>query len=219
MKYVSIDIETTGLDVDNNQILEFGAILEDTENILEYNEIPKFSCIIERKNISGQVIALDINQRIISILSNYWKSKGEKREILKETYNVIKEDELVSKFLNWLAPHFATKENSCSELELYSYDFVLNIAGKNYASFDGRFLEKVQGWKQLVKFRHRMIDPSIYYVDWSKDECLPNLDECLKRAGIEKVVTHTAVEDAWDVIQVLRKKYNNQIEKGGQMLG
>lgn len=59
----------------------------------------------------------------------------------------------------------------------------------------------------MIKYRHRIIDPSILYVDWSKDESLPSLDECLKRAGIEKSVTHTAVEDAWDVIQVLRKKY------------
>ena len=34
MRYISIDLETTGLDSENNQIIEFGAVLEDTNNIL-----------------------------------------------------------------------------------------------------------------------------------------------------------------------------------------
>ena len=207
MKYVSIDLETSGLDPEKNQILEFGAILEDIDKCLGYYKIPKFSCIIEHKEIVGQPIALNMNARIINILSNLWMAKGEKRDAIRKKFNIIKEDELVSNFINWLAPYFATKENSCEDLQLYSYDFVLNIAGKNYASFDGKFLEKVSGWKDLIKYRHRIIDPSILYIDWNKDENLPSLNECLKRAGIEKSVTHTAVEDAWDVIQVLRKKY------------
>jgi DNA polymerase III epsilon subunit-like protein len=207
MKYVSIDLETSGLDPEKNQILEFGAILEDTDKCLGFDEIPKFSCIIERKEIMGQPIALNMNTRIINILSNLWMAKGEKRDAIRKKFNIIKEDELVSNFINWLAPYFATKENSCEDLQLYSYDFVLNIAGKNYASFDGRFLEKVPGWKEMVKCSHKIIDPATLYVDWNKDERLPSLDDCLKRAGIEKSVTHTAVEDAWDVIQVLRKKY------------
>lgn len=206
-RYISIDLETSGLDPEKNQILEFGAILEDTENQLNFEEIPKFSCIIERKEIAGQPIALNMNARIINILSSLWMTKKEERDAIRKEFNIIKEDELVSNFLNWLAPYFATKENSCEDLQLYSYNFVLNIAGKNYASFDGKFLEKVPGWKELVKYRHRIIDPSILYVDWGKDESLPSLDECLKRAEIKKTVTHTAIEDAWDVIQVLRKKY------------
>jgi hypothetical protein len=148
-----------------------------------------------------------MNVRIIEILSQYWMAKGEKRELIKKEFNIIKEEELASNFFNWLAPYFSTKENSCKELELYNYDFVINIAGKNYASFDGKFLEKVSGWKDLIKYRHRIIDPSILYIDWNKDENLPSLNECLKRAEIKKTVMHTALEDAWDVIQVLRKKY------------
>jgi len=207
MRYVSIDLETSGLDPEKNQILEFGAILEDTDKCLGFDEIPKFSCIIEHKEIVGQPIALNMNVRIINILSSLWMAKKEDRAAIRKKFNIIGKDELVSNFLNWLAPYFATKENSCEDLQLYSYDFVLNIAGKNYASFDGRFLEKIPVWKEMVKYSHKIIDPATLYVDWNKDENLPSLDECLKRAGIEKTVTHTAVEDAWDVIQVLRKKY------------
>lgn len=207
MLYVSLDLETTGLDPEKCQILEFGAILEDTENLLSYDEIPKFNCIIEQKEIYGEPIALNMNERIIEILSNYCKSKGEKKEILKETYNIIREYELARKFLDWLAPYYSTDKNSNTELGLYSYDFTINVAGKNFVSFDEKFLGKILGWKEFVKIRRRVIDPATLYMDWTKDYCLPSLDECLQRAGIEKGVTHKAVEDAWDVIQVLRKKY------------
>jgi DNA polymerase III epsilon subunit-like protein len=208
MKYVSLDLETSGLDPEKNQILEFGAILEDTENQLNFEEIPKFSCIIEQKEICGQPIALDMNERIIKILSMYWREKDVvEKAAIKKRFNIIEQRELTHNFLDWLAPYFATEENSNKELEIYSYDFSINVAGKNYASFDGKFLEKISGWKELVKIERRIIDPSVLYMDWTKDLHLPSLDECLKRAGIEKTVTHTAVEDAWDVIQVLRKKY------------
>jgi hypothetical protein len=44
-------------------------------------------------------------------------------------------------------------------------------------------------------------------VDWVNDTSLPNLDTCKFRADIQGVVTHNALEDAWDVIEVLRKFY------------
>ena len=42
MKYVSIDIETTGINKDFCDIIEFGAIIEDTENQKSYDQSPKF---------------------------------------------------------------------------------------------------------------------------------------------------------------------------------
>ena len=37
MRYVSIDIETTGLDRQNDQVLEVGAVIEDTDKQLDFN--------------------------------------------------------------------------------------------------------------------------------------------------------------------------------------
>ena len=42
MKYISIDIETTGLDPENCQILSIGAVIEDTLNQLPFEELPTF---------------------------------------------------------------------------------------------------------------------------------------------------------------------------------
>jgi hypothetical protein len=39
------------------------------------------------------------------------------------------------------------------------------------------------------------------------DDVVPSLDSCKKRASIEGEVTHNALEDAWDVVKLLRTKY------------
>jgi hypothetical protein len=40
----------------------------------------------------------------------------------------------------------------------------------------------------------------------NNDDTLPSLDVCKKRANIDGNVSHNALLDAWDVIQVLRNK-------------
>ena len=67
------------------------------------------------------------------------------------------------------------------------------------------FLKKAFGKK--LQFSQRVLDPAILYMNLLKDKEVPNLKECLKRAGIEKEVAHDALEDALDVIRLLRKKY------------
>ena len=43
MRIVSIDTETTGLDYDTCQILQVGAVIEDTINVRPLDELPRFS--------------------------------------------------------------------------------------------------------------------------------------------------------------------------------
>jgi hypothetical protein len=63
-------------------------------------------------------------------------------------------------------------------------------------------------------FKHRVRDsmqqdgllcPMV--VDWNNDDSVPNLKTCKERCDISGEVTHDALEDAWDVIQILRTKY------------
>ena len=89
------------------------------------------------------------------------------------------------------------------KIDNYKEDEKITVAGKNYSGFDKRFLEKLEGWN-TINFSHRVIDPSILYMDWDNDESLPNLDECLKRANINKTVSHNALDDAMDIVNLLR---------------
>lgn len=76
------------------------------------------------------------------------------------------------------------------------------VAGKNFASFDLRFLRRLPNWN--LKLFHRFIDPSMFYMHVG-DDVPPSTDECLKRAGIQKMVEHDALADAYDVVRLVRK--------------
>jgi hypothetical protein len=83
----------------------------------------------------------------------------------------------------------------------------INVAGKNFASFDKHFIERLPRWKQLIRIRQRIIDPAVIFTDWKNDDSLPSLNKCKERAKIQGEVTHDALEDAWDVIELLRTQY------------
>jgi hypothetical protein len=83
----------------------------------------------------------------------------------------------------------------------------INVAGKNFASFDKHFIERLPRWKQLIRIRQRIIDPAVIFTDWKNDDALPSLDKCKERAKVQREVTHDALEDAWDVIELLRTQY------------
>lgn len=84
-------------------------------------------------------------------------------------------------------------------------------AGKNFSSFDRRVLEQAGFFEELrgVTFRHRAIDPATAYFRRG-DKALPDLATCLQRAGIDKKeVAHDALEDALDVVRVVRHFFRN----------
>jgi len=200
MKYLSIDLETTGLDWENNQILEFGAVLEDSNKKLPIEELPKYHAFIKHpgNNISGNIFALNMNASIIEKLKN--------EKLYKDKYNYIEVDELADDFLAWLKIQgFEIDEKKYDNTTHYST--TITVAGKNFAGFDKNFLNNVPGFSKKIKIRSRVIDPAVLFVDWKNDDALPSLDECKQKAGIVGAVTHTAVEDAIDVIELLRKHY------------
>lgn len=194
MIIISIDLETTGIDPENNQILEFAAIIEDTEKKLGWDEIPKFQRILKSKSYTGSPFAINLNQRIFNILSESDKLSGFDQVEYDIKNNIIHIDYLPGEFLEFLRVNGVKGS--------------LNIAGKNFGTFDKLFLDKVQGWKDAININRRIIDPTVLFVDWNSDKSLPSLDECKKRAGLgNPIVSHEALSDAWDIIQILRTKY------------
>jgi hypothetical protein len=224
MKYLSIDIETTGLDRENDQILSIGAIVEDTNNLLPFDEIPKFHAAIKRENISGSMFAINLNRMLIRTIVQYQNAKNqdEKNDIVHLTGMQFVDEldvvELLYQFcyrngLVDFTPEDLAKASKVVDGVRYpmlsSNMAKANItcAGKNFGTFDKIFLERLPRWKQVFKIRQRIIDPSVLYTDWKNDESLPGLSDCKKRAGLSEVVTHNALEDSWDVIELMRKHY------------
>ena len=225
MIYLSIDLETTGLEKDRYQILSFGAILEDTEKKLPYDEIPKFHAAILHNEITGSPFAMNMNKKIIEAIVQYQtaKDQDEKNDLVQMTgMQFYHEDKVVERFFHWLCDNDMYTANPLMEdqamvmagngkmypaITSKTKPITINVAGKNFASFDKHFVDRLPRWQQLIRIRQRMIDPAVIFTDWTNDKALPALYDCKQRAKIQGEVTHDALEDAWDVIQLLRTQY------------
>ena len=225
MKYISLDIETTGLDPEFNQILSIGAVIEDTLNPIPFEDLPKFHAVIKRESVYGSIFALNLNRELIQAMKDYSEAKtDELKQEVEESFGAkfYHEDEVVEALFQFCFRNGLVESDGNTTIfkQVKIIDDIvypiltsnmpkvyLNCAGKNFAGFDKKFLEKLPRWKQVFSIRSRVLDPGILFVDWINDESVPGLDECKKRAGIDGIVTHNAVEDAMDVVMLLRKCY------------
>jgi len=208
MKYVSIDIETSGLDTENNQILSIGAVIEDTTKKLPYEDLPKFYAIVLQRRISGSPRAITMNAGIIEMMGIYLEGSKEVRDTFKGVIDFYEPDDVAKAFYKFLQPHFAEpSESEIEDIRQVKKPLLINVAGKNFGTFDNVFLKKLPWWQKLIIAKQRIMDPAMLFLDWENDEELPSLTICKGRAGIEGNVTHNALEDAMDVVEVLRKFY------------
>lgn len=177
MKYLSLDIETTGIDRSADQILQLAAVVENTEECLPLDELPSFSCYIQHDRISGSPFALSMNADILKMLAT---GKGR--------YPIVEAHRVSNAFLVFLQEHFGVEGK-------------ITAAGKNVAGFDIPFLQRAYP-TVASRFSHRSIDPGSFCLDW--EEGPENLAALKKRFGVPGGVTHDALEDARDVVAVLR---------------
>jgi oligoribonuclease (3'-5' exoribonuclease) len=187
--YVSIDIETTGLDPKTCQVLQIGAVVDDWETPVE--ELPTFNCYIEQGVIRGEPYALAMHAKIFQAMSNVT------RWVASDGVSVCSLGSVTADFSMWLFDHGI---NSSEKMV---------VAGKNFAAFDRNFLSQLMNWDWDIKMEHRFIDPGNMYYQPGIDDGLPNTEECLRRAGLPPHVSHTAVEDALDVVRLIRWKRDN----------
>lgn len=196
MKYFSIDLETTGLDWDNHQILEFGAIFEDTDNPKSYEDSEKLHVIFRHKQITGDPYALQMNNRLLRIIAGvdplpegctFWTQSNYMEDVISNFLSLS--------FAPWAKKLLGEKTN-----------FRVNVAGKNFAAFDLNFLRPhIDDSLPTGKlFNHRILDVGSMFAN-SGDVSLPNLTECLKRTGYDEPTDlHSALGDCWDVIRSVR---------------
>ena len=203
MKYVSIDIETTGLDLETCQVLSIGAVIEDTNDIKPVEELPTFHGVVLSKQLSGQPYALDMNTDLIEAMVYYQTADEDERIDLERLKGMkfYEKDRIVEAFYKFLLENGIEPDGDMVHI---------TAAGKNFATFDLKFLERLPRWKQWIRVRQRIIDPSLLYTDWKADDSLPGLGLCKLRAGLPEEVAHDAVEDARDVILLLRKEYTKE---------
>ena len=191
--YVSIDIETTGLDPETCQILEIGAVFDDWT--LSIRDLPTFHCYVVHKQIVGQPFAPALNAAILRKLANPPPNNGRHWPPTSDAYNpsdiFLRPDDVAGDMATWL---------QCLGWDMSK---AITPAGKNFASFDRQFLKRLDGLERKFRLHHRTLDPAPLY--WlPTDEKLPDSKACYERAGMNPTVAHTAVEDAISVVQLLR---------------
>lgn len=228
MKFLALDIESTGLDLDNDQILELGLIAVDTK--LPPSTWKTLHLMVNHPRISGNVYALSLHNRIFNFIKN-WKPKknsnlpvGYKEYYLPENECiVIKPEELYIYFEMFVSSNF--------DLSTKGKYYSITCAGKNAANFDIPFLKKHfnkfcgtnyselnddPNNRESVNFRKRVIDPAVLFTNFIDDDMVADLGLCKERAGLDNFVSHNALEDAWDVVFLICKhigwNLNNMID-------
>lgn len=215
MRYVSIDTETTGVDYTKNQLLSIGAVIEDTNNQVEVDQLPKLEMVVDLDHIIGHPTALSMNSQLLKIISQYKSlpaSPLEKFHYEKQIgKKIVKPHEVAPYFFYWLLkngfesnitlddlqhevqPFAALLPNYTIELTEENKELIksnikkINViaAGKNFSAFDKQFLNQLPLFNQLISIKARAIDPGTLFIDWENDEYPPGLLECKKRAGIK----------------------------------
>lgn len=191
MKYVSFDLETTGLNPSKHQILEVGAVIDDFSNPKPIASLPKFHCYLDHDHIVGDVAALAMNSGILA-------------KIAKRSSDVklFAPAQFRWEFTLFLKEHFGEQQK-------------ITFGGKNFGSFDRQFLASLVG--DPIRFGsyyigHRHVDPAMLWFTADKDAELPSLKTCCARAGIDAIITHSALDDAIKVVQVVRSYYGYSVE-------
>lgn len=219
MKYVVFHIQTGGLNPLEHSILEIGAIVEDTNNPLSLDKIPKFQALIKNDVYKGDPMAIYLNRELFKEIINHSKTSSKQ---------LLSLDVLAATMHTWLVRHVDTTiDDTNFMLDFNSlgknYDaegameyqkhktLLINVAGKNFGVFLHRFLKRIPEINDYIRFNHRFMDPAILYFDPKIDQVLPGTEECKRRAGIEAPAekNHDTIIECWDVIMMFRNKINN----------
>lgn len=212
MKYVSIDIETTGTDPDKHEIVEIAAKIDDLSNLVSPHALDSFRSIICKEQY--------VCTPYCSVLhSDLWKEIQLRMPEAKtnshyDAFNKIVADDSPAMKSSVFDAAVTTANRSVVLLRAWleakgvavkNNKVKINVAGKNYAMFDHNFLKKacLGDW---IDVRHRVIDVATHF--WrTGDERLPNTELCCQRAGIhyDAQKAHGALYDVDTVIMLVRK--------------
>ena len=196
MLVASIDIETTGLDLETCDILQFAAVLDDLSNPVPLQNLPKFEAFFTKRSYSGHPYAMSMHSEMLKKIDHAMKQNIEVCPTTGARFMPL--EDLPTAFASFLLQNGYNTEGKG---KIY-----VNVAGKNVAMFDLPWLKaKIKDWGPIY-FLNRVIDPAILYFDVQTDSKLPDMSKCLERAGLSGDVPHTALEDALIVLKLLRKK-------------
>jgi hypothetical protein len=169
----------------NCDIIEFGAVLDDLSNQLPLEQLPVFHTYFQKNLFLGEPFALSMHKEIFLRIAER-----------KEGYSYTSTEKLGNQFKQFLLKNGYNLEKD---------RITINVAGKNFNSFDLQFLKNKTDFCKHVQPSAKVLDPAILYYQ-KGDDRLPGLSKCLERAGFSSTVKHCAVDDAFDVVKLIRAR-------------
>lgn len=187
--YISIDIETTGID-DRSEILQISGVIDDGSDI---NNLPTFDMPIMHESIEySEPYALGMNAELL-------------KKMMDKNFNTYSPENAVKNLLKIMYT-FCDKYK-----DEKGRDQKIMFAGKNVASFDipklRKFIMKHGTNCQLKDFdrmvHYKTLDVGSLYFDVFQDNV--SLTKINTLTG-RKEVSHNALDDAFDVVYAVRHK-------------
>lgn len=186
MRYVAMDIETSGLDPERCQVLELAAVVEmDWKTPVRH--LPTFRALVNTGPITGEPTALAMNAELIREMAGAPKCDL---------------DGAIIDLAGFLDLHFPDRHDRGRGV---------TIAGKNFGAFDYAFLRRAKAW-ELIRPKHRFIDVGNLWWNPRTDPCLPSLTECRVSAGVPFRPEHSAVEDCLSVVECVRARFGKGVQ-------
>lgn len=200
--YISLDVESTGLEPQNgHELLSLGMVFDDGRADTQVEDMPKIHIGIKpERDLIGSPYALAMNSKLIGVLSGYDKEPIEGMKILnnKEALQAVatfiqNATEYVVKFdeANKLRPEpiqVLAKNGSKLDIPMMNYHFSTYVEELNLDWFS-----------RMIS--HRVMDlGSMYAPMYGRNPSLSLINKELKR----KPVSHNALEDAIDNVVAYR---------------
>lgn len=175
--YISLDIETTGTNIQKSGILQIGAVYDDGKNATD--KLQTFKRFIKWDPLPYSELG--------AIAMNSWILKGIQLGDLK----AVSIEQACDEFIDFVEKHRGK--------------YRMQIAGKNLGSFDIPILKNNMTPDQRARFenllQHRYLDVGSAFAPIFGYN--PALDVINKKIGY-KQVTHDALDDAMNVVAAFR---------------
>lgn len=197
MLVMCIDLETTGLDPKVHSVTEFAAVYGDIDD--PKHPVELFYRWINPDGYTWSQYCLNLHYKWIGRVNERITAK-QWSEQLQEPRLCESFGQMTSHFVAW-CESIGVKRNANGKMPS------VTAGGKNFGSFDKRFLEESRVFPMI--FKHRVADPTLKYRHPLVDKVLPDLTLCKERAialgctNLVPGVAHNALDDAMDVFKLL----------------
>jgi hypothetical protein len=197
LNILSVDIETTSLNRIEGVILELGLIFAEVDTVNKSIIIRDKLRVVFIDEFKGHCspFALTMNADLLKEIATY-KTKEFNSSLYPAYTNYIKRD--TEKLRSIILKLVRGKK--------------WTLAGKNAAGFDIPFIKNSLGIDMYEFSNHGVIDVGSLLLE-PNDSKVPDLSKCLKRCKLDDTVTHHAIEDAYNVLQILASKWQYSLSK------